>query len=202
MSTLTSPPPASPAPAPETVDARPGIPADLAVDAWSQPAGIRSRRVSWHDPMATVTAAAHLDGRAVMEAIAASELPPPPIAVLLGFVPTHVGDGEVVMSSRPGEHATNPLGTVHGGVLATLLDSAMGSAIQTTLPVGTAYATSDLQVRFVRPVLAGGATLHASGTVVHRGRRLATAEGRITDDDGRLYAHASTSCQLFEFGGA
>lgn len=180
-----------------TVSVAPGGTATAAIDAWRQPLGVRSRHVSWEDPRSTAGFAAALDGRAVMEAIARGELPPPPIALLLGFAPTRIDDGHVTMSWHAGEHAYNPLGTVHGGALATLLDSSMGCAVQTTLPAGTGYATTDLHVRYVRPVLDGVPVLHATGDVLHRGRRTATAEGRLTDDDGRLYALATTGCQLF-----
>jgi uncharacterized protein (TIGR00369 family) len=176
----------------------PGIAAREAIDRWKQPVDVRSRTVTWADPYGSVVAAASMSGREIMEAIARGELAPPPMALLLGFAPSRIDHGHVTMSFHPGEHTFNPLGSVHGGALATLLDSSMGCAIQTTLPAGVAYATSDLQVRYVRPVLAGTPMLHATGEVVHRGRRLATAEGRIVDDTGKLYAHATTSCQLFD----
>lgn len=96
---------------------------------------------------------------------------------------------------------TQPLGTVHGGVIATLLDSAMGCAIQTTLPAGMTYTTMALQVRFVRPATEPSGRVSCDATVVHRGGRVATAEGRVTDADGRLLAHGTTNCLVFPIPG-
>ena len=90
---------------------------------------------------------------------------------------------------------TNPMGSVHGGIAATLLDTVMGCAVQTTLDDGEAFTTTDLQVHYVRTVNPGMA-VHATGTVIHRGRRLATAEGRLVDERGKLVAHATTSCMI------
>lgn len=184
-----------------TVPIAPGEPADVALEAWRQPADQRRREVRWDDPAATLAAAAGRSGRELMEAIAAGEISPPPTALLLGFVPTAIDEGEVTMSLYPGEHQLNPLGAIHGGVIATLLDSAMGCAVQTTLPAGMGFATTDLHVRYFRPAFAGGSLLHAHGELVNRGRRTATASGRLVDEDGRLYAHATTTCQMFELAG-
>jgi uncharacterized protein (TIGR00369 family) len=178
--------------------AEPGIAAAEAVERWRQPVGVRERRVTWTDPGEALGQAMGMAGRSVIEAIADASLPPPPIAVLLGLAMTEVGDGRIVFSMHPGEHLHNPIGMVHGGALATLLDTAMGCAVQTTLAAGQAYSTLDLQVRFVRPVVAGGPLLRCEGTVVHRGRRIVTGEGRVVDDTGRLYAHGTTSCMVLD----
>jgi uncharacterized protein (TIGR00369 family) len=177
--------------------AAPGIPAREAVDAWRQPRDLRDRHVSWADPTASLVEALQLDGRTAMERVMRGELAPPPMATLLGFAVTEIDHGRVVMEMHPGEHLLNPIGSVHGGAITTLLDSAMGCAVHTTLAAGTGYATTDLQVRFVRPVPSDGPRLRCEGEVVHRGSRLVTAEGRITDSTGRLYATATTSCLLF-----
>ncbi|HEX9888104.1 MAG TPA: PaaI family thioesterase, partial [Nitriliruptorales bacterium] len=157
------------------------------VDAWRQPAEVRTRTVTWDDPRAGALHALERSGIDHIRAILAAEVPAPPIALLLGFATTEVSEGEVVMETEPGEHQYNPIGTVHGGVIATLLDSAMGCAVQSTLPAGTGYTTSDLQVRFVRPVLADTGRLRCTGRIVHRGRRTATAEGDLRDAAGKLY---------------
>jgi uncharacterized protein (TIGR00369 family) len=183
------------------VVAEPGGTGPESVDAWRQPVGVRERRVAWADPAEALDRAMHMSGRATIDAVAEATLPPPPIATLLGFAMTETDDGRVVFSMHPGEHLHNPIGMVHGGALATLLDSAMGCAVQTTLDAGQAYSTLDLQVRFVRPVVAGGPLLRCEGVVVHRGRRVATGEGRVTDDTGKLYAHGSTSCLILDAGG-
>lgn len=169
--------------------------------AWRQPRDRRTRTVTWESPDATVAAAATASGLDVMQRMAAGELPPPPVALVLGFGPSEIAEGRCVFATEPGEHQYNPLGTVHGGVIATLLDSAMGCAVQTTLPAATGYTTTDLQVRYVRPVTDRSGRLECEGTVVHRGARLATAEGRLTDAHGRLLAHATTSCLILAAAG-
>jgi uncharacterized protein (TIGR00369 family) len=118
------------------------------------------------------------------------------MARLVGFTLTRVDAGDVEASLVTRDDMTNPMGTVHGGIAATLLDTVMGCAVHTVLDDGEAYTTTDLHVRYVRGV-APGATLTATGTVTHRGRRLATGEGRVVDDRGRLVAHGTTSCMIF-----
>jgi uncharacterized protein (TIGR00369 family) len=177
--------------------ATPGLPGGSAVDAWRQPAGQRDRHVTWEDPIAALGGLSGIDGRTALERVMAGTAPPPPIATLLGFALTEVDDGRVVMELHPGEHLLNPIGSVHGGAIATVLDSAMGCAVHSTLRTGQGYATADLQVRYVRAIAADGPRLRCEGAVVHRGSRVVTAEGRLTDADGRLYAHATTSCLVF-----
>jgi uncharacterized protein (TIGR00369 family) len=136
-------------------------------------------------------------GVEALRAMQAGELPGPGIARLLGITLSLVQPGHVECELRTRDDMTNPMGTVHGGIGATLLDTAMGCAVQTLLTDGAAYTTTDLQVRYVRPV-APGTQLRAIGTVVHRSRRLATAEGRLLDEHGKLVAHATTSCMILE----
>jgi uncharacterized protein (TIGR00369 family) len=133
-----------------------------------------------------------LDGLAGMRAMIAGELPPPPIATLLGFELVEAREGRVVFAAEPGDQHYNPIGTVHGGLAATLIDSATGCAVHTTLPAGTGYTTTDLQVRFVRAITRDTGRIECVGEVVHRGRKLATAEARLTAGD-RLLAHGSAS---------
>jgi uncharacterized protein (TIGR00369 family) len=110
---------------------------------------------------------------------------------------THVEPGHVVFALEPAEWMYNPIGSVHGGIAATILDSSLGCAIHTTLPAGVGYTTSDLQVRFVRSLSADSGRVLAESRVVHAGRRLATAEGKLfAEADGKLFAHASTSCLI------
>jgi uncharacterized protein (TIGR00369 family) len=157
----------------------------------------RVRSFSWSDPLVTARAAASLPGLEAIRKIAAGELPPPPIASLLGFEITLVAEGRVIFAITPEEWMYNPIGSVHGGVAATLLDSSLGCAIHTTLAAGRRYTTSDLQVRFVRALSAGSGRVLADSHVVHVGRRLATAEGRMyAEGDGKLFAHATTSCLI------
>jgi uncharacterized protein (TIGR00369 family) len=145
-----------------------------------------------HDPVETARDLAQLDGLTAMRAVIAGELPPPPIATLLGFELVEVEEGRVIFAAHPGPEHYNPIGSVHGGLAATLIDSATGCAVHTTLPAGTAYTTTDVQVRFVRPITRDTGRIECVGEVVHRGRTLATAEARLTAGD-RLLAHGTAS---------
>jgi uncharacterized protein (TIGR00369 family) len=158
----------------------------------------RERTFTWDDPMITAQAAAELPGLEAIRKIAAGELPPPPIASLLDFEIALVEEGRVVFAVEPREWMYNPIGSVHGGVAATLLDSSLGCAIHTVLPAGARYTTTDLHVRYVRAMTARTGRVLADSRVVHAGRKLATAEGRLyaESDPERLFAHATTSCLI------
>jgi uncharacterized protein (TIGR00369 family) len=145
-----------------------------------------------HDPVEAARNLAQLDGLTALRAMIAGEIPPPPIALLLGFELVEVEPGRVVFAVEPGEQHYNPIGMVHGGLAATLIDSATGCAVHTTLAAGTAYTTTDVQVRFVRPLTRDTGRIECVGEVVHRGRTLATAEARVTAGD-RLLAHGTAS---------
>jgi uncharacterized protein (TIGR00369 family) len=160
--------------------------------------GVRERRFTWDDPAATAAAATGLTGLQCMEAVVEGALAPPPIARLLDFAIVEVSPGCAVFALEPAEWMYNPLGSVHGGVAATLLDSCMGCAVHTTLEAGVGYTTTDLQVRFIRALTASSGRVLAEGHVVHRGRRTATAEGRLfVESDEVLLAHATTGCAIF-----
>ena len=156
--------------------------------------GGRTRTITWEDPTTTVQTGKTISGIAYLKALQSGELPPPPIAVLLGMSLTEVSEGRAVFVAEPSEYHYNPLGTVHGGVMATLLDSALGCAVQSMLPAGTGYTTIELKVNFLRPVTTKTGTLYAEGKIIHVGGRIATAEARLTDATGKLYAHATTTC--------
>jgi uncharacterized protein (TIGR00369 family) len=168
----------------------------------------RTRTFSWADPLVTAQAAGELSGLEAIRAIMDGTLPPPPIASLLDFEITHAECGRVIFALEPAEWMYNPIGSVHGGVASTLLDSALGCAIHTILDAGVRYTTSDLHVRFVRAMRAAseavaspqGETVGrvlADCHVVHAGRRLATAEGKLyAEVDETLFAHATTSCLI------
>ncbi len=156
----------------------------------------RTRTISWADPLALAHTGRELSGLEYLQKMIAGELPPPPIAILMNFHPTVVAEGRAVFVCEPAEYHYNPIGLVHGGVAATLLDSAMGCAVHTTLPAGVGYTTLEIKVNYVRPLSPDSGELRCEGRLIHRGRTTATAEGRVTDADGRLYAHATTTCLI------
>lgn len=141
---------------------------------------------------------AGLNGLQQMQAMLEGKLPYPHIAHTLDFSLVEVGEGRAVFQGQPQLKHYNPLGSVHGGWYATLLDSALGCAVHTAMPVGRAYTTAELGVNIVRAASYKSGPLRAIGTVLHAGRQLATAEARIVGPDGKLYAHATTTCLVFE----
>jgi uncharacterized protein (TIGR00369 family) len=157
----------------------------------------RTRLLTWQDPLPTAAAGAEMAGIDFMRAFASGELPPPPIAVTMRAGPVEIAEGRVVFEGEPGEEHYNPIGVVHGGYAATLLDSAMGCAVHTTLPAGVGYTTLALETKFVRPITRDTGSVRCEAEVVHRGRHQATAEGRVTDAGGKLLAHATATCMIF-----
>src|SRR5215470_2819084 len=156
----------------------------------------RTRTVTWEDPVLLSKNAVSMPGAAFLRAIAEGKLPPPPIASLMGFEIAEVGEGRVVFAVEPQEYHYNPIGMVHGGVAATLLDSAMGCAVHSLLPQGRGYTTLEVKVNLVRAIRSESGRLRAVGSVVHMGGKIATAEARLLDGEGRLCAHATTTCIL------
>jgi uncharacterized protein (TIGR00369 family) len=162
----------------------------------------RERTVTWEDPVASATRGAGLSGLEYLKRIAAGAIPPPPIAVLLGFELETVEEGHAVFAVTPGEFHYNPIGVVHGGLAATLLDSAMGCAVHSTLPAGTGYTTLEFKVSFARAITGDTGRVLCEATLIHRGRTVATAEGRVTAEaTGKLLAHGTTTCLLFGTNG-
>jgi uncharacterized protein (TIGR00369 family) len=150
--------------------------------------------VEWDDPQALAVAGRSMAGIDFMRAIRDGRLPAPPIARLMGFSLVEVEPGRAVFEVVPGEKHYNPIGVVHGGVAMTLLDSAMGCAVHTQMPLGSGYTTLEAKTNLVRAITAETGKLRAIGITVHVGKRMATAEGRLEDAAGKLYAHASTTC--------
>jgi uncharacterized protein (TIGR00369 family) len=157
----------------------------------------RQRAYNWDDPSVSAQAAQASDGLAFLQGILAGRLPGAPIARTLDFQPVSAEPGVVVFSFTPAEFHYNPIGTVHGGVLSTLCDSACACAVQSMLPAGTYYTSLDLSVKFLRPVTSATGTMTCEGTVTHLGGRSALAEARLTDATGKLHAHATSSCMIF-----
>ena len=157
----------------------------------------RTRTVEWQDPAPGAEAARTMGGLEYLRAIARGDLPGAPMARLVGFDLCEVEEGRVVFGCEPAEYHYNPVGTVHGGLACTLFDSAMGCAVHTTLPAGVGYTTVELKVNLLRPITAGTGRLLCEGRTIHVGRRIATAEARLTDGTGKLFGHATTTCMVF-----
>jgi uncharacterized protein (TIGR00369 family) len=139
-----------------------------------------------------------LTGLELMQAVLAGTVPYAPIAATLDFGLIEVSAGKTIFQGTPQLKHYNPLGTVHGGWYATLLDSAVGCAVHTMLPAGRAYTTAEFSINIVRAASHKSGPLRAIGTVIHCGKQLATAEGKIVGSDGKLYAHATTTCLVFD----
>jgi uncharacterized protein (TIGR00369 family) len=148
------------------------------------------------DPREVAERGLQLSGMAYIQAIFAGELPPPPIAELMGFYGVSAEPGRAVFEMEPGPQHYNPIGSVHGGVALTLLDSAMGCAVHTLLDAGVGYTTLEVKTNFVRPITAETGLIRCEGKVIHRGGRVATADGRIIDSAGKLLAHGTTTCLI------
>lgn len=157
----------------------------------------RTRTVSWQDPRALAEAGKGLSGLEYLRKIVAGELPPPPIGALMDFRVIEVEEGRAVFAVTPAEYHYNPIGVVHGGVAATLLDSALGCAVHSTLPAGVGYTTLEIKVNYIRPLTKETGPVRCEAKVIHLGARTAIAEGRIEDERGKLYAHGSTTCIIF-----
>jgi uncharacterized protein (TIGR00369 family) len=159
---------------------------------------MRERTITWTDPALVAEAGKGLSGLDLLRGLRDGTIPGAPIGALIGMVFTEVEEGRIVMHLTPAEYHYNPIGTMHGGVLATLLDSVMGCAVHSTLPAGRAYTTLEIKVNYVRAVTEASGQLAAVGNVVHTGRRSAVAEGKVTDAKGRLCATATTTCLVFD----
>ncbi|WP_406497600.1 PaaI family thioesterase [Streptomyces sp. NBC_01604] len=157
----------------------------------------RSRTYEWSDPAITAAAVGRTSGLDLLQEMLAGRLPGPPVTATLDFTLDEVAEGRAVFSLVPGEEHYNPIGSVHGGVYATLLDSAAGCAVQSTLPPGMGYTSLDLTVKFLKRITVDTGRVRAIGTIVNRGRQTALAEATLVDAQDRLLAHATSSCLLF-----
>jgi uncharacterized protein (TIGR00369 family) len=168
------------------------------VTALAQTTTVRRREVTWDDPLVGAALAQQMNGLDYLRALLDGRIPRPPIAALLGMTITAVDPGRVTFRQDIGEHLYNPIGSVHGGVFCTALDSAMGCAVHSALPLGQAYTTLELHVHLIKGLRLDTPTVTAEGELVSLGRRVATASGRLFGPDGTLYAHATTTCLVFE----
>ena len=156
--------------------------------------GVRSRTISWTDPARVRFHQRGLDGYERLAAIKRGDASPPPAAALLGFSLDELERGRTVFSVVADELHENPMGTMHGGIVATLVDTAMGCAVSSTLPADAGFTTLELSTNFVRAITQSTGRVHAEGHVVHSGGRVVTTEARVYDDAGTLYAHAKSTC--------
>lgn len=156
----------------------------------------RTVTISWEDPRAIAEAGRGLSGLEFLQKIVAGDFPPPPLASLMNFQLVEIQEGHAVFAGEPKEYHYNPIGVVHGGLAATLLDSAMGCAVHSTLPAGAGYTTLEIKVNFVRAMTAETGRVRAEAKLIHLGGRTATAEGRVIDEAGKLYAHGTTTCLI------
>ena len=162
---------------------------------WGAP---HSRSINWRDPMATRAAAASIPGLAYWRNVADGHLPPPPIGELFGMRVRAVGPGKITFTCTPDGSMYNPLGTVHGGTVCTLLDTAVGCALHTTLPQGVGYTSVEIKVSYLKQVTLASGELTAVGTVVKAGSRIGFTEGSVTDSSGALVATATSTLLIFE----
>jgi uncharacterized protein (TIGR00369 family) len=163
------------------------------------PETTRTRMITWQDPMVSAAAGAQMSGLDYVRAVQAGEVPPPPIAVVMNFSIEELEEGRAVFIGEPGEEHYNPIGVVHGGYASTILDSALGCAVHTTLPAGVGYTSQTLEVKYLRPITRDTGAARAEAHVVHRGRKTATSEARLTSQaTGKLLAIGTSTCLIIE----
>lgn len=156
----------------------------------------RTRTFSWSDPVEVHANLRSLSGLEFLKKVATGEFPPPPMAQLMNIRLSEVEVGRVVFEGTPEEYHYNPLGVVHGGMAATLLDSALGCCVNSCLEAGDFYTTLELKVNYLRPITLATGTVRAIATVVHIGRTTAVVEGKALDAADKIYAYASSTCLI------
>jgi uncharacterized protein (TIGR00369 family) len=156
----------------------------------------RTRTIAWEDPRISTRDTQSISGLDYLCAIRDGGIAPPPAANLVGYHIVSVVAGEVVFELNPSEYHYNPFSTVHGGMLSTLLDTAMTATVMSVLPAGKACSTMELKVNFIRPVTTRTGTVAAKANLIHTGKQIATVEGRLTDKNEKLYAHATSTCMI------
>lgn len=160
----------------------------------------RTRTYTWDDPLALRDAMTGRSGLELMQAMAAGDISPPPIAQTLGFRLVEAGRGHALFECEPAEYHYNPIGTVHAGLAMTLMDSAMGLAFVTTLDDPVPWTTLEVKTNFTRAITIDTGTVRCIGSVIHPGRRVVTAEARIEDGGGRLFAHGTSTILVLNGG--
>lgn len=163
--------------------------------------GLRSRTVHWEDPAGLAGIAASLSGLEYLRGMRDGTIRHPPISLLVDFVLVEVEEGRVIFEIKPAEYHLNPFSVVHGGVACGVLDAATGCAVHSTLPAGVGYTSIDIKVNYLRPITEDTGLLRCEGCIIQVGNRLGIAEGRMTDREGKLYAHGVSTCMIFREGG-
>jgi uncharacterized protein (TIGR00369 family) len=159
---------------------------------------IRTYTFTWQDIGAERAAVRGLSARAYLEAMRRGEIPPPPFAAVLGLALDEVEDGRVVFSLEPKDFMQNGLGILHGGVAASMFDTAVGCACLTVLPAGKAAVTMDLNLRYFKPLTTASGRIRCDGQVINAGRTTITSEGRLFDGKGRLCGHATATLAVID----
>jgi uncharacterized protein (TIGR00369 family) len=161
-------------------------------------APVRSKTVTWDDPMETARAGRGKAGLEFLETMVAGDVASPPIGHLLGMELVAVSNGRAVFTLTADESMFNPIGVVHGGIVCTLLDSALGCAVHTTLPAGKGYTSIEIKVNYLKPVLPASGLLTATGRVVRVGSRIGFSEGEVTDASGAIVATGTSTLLVFD----
>jgi uncharacterized protein (TIGR00369 family) len=160
----------------------------------------RERTFTWSDPQIGAQAALKMNGLEYLKAMERGELPRPPIVEALDLGKIKVEHGNVSFEFIPAEYHYNPIGSVHGGVISTILDSAMGCTLHSLITEGTVYTTLELKVNFLRAIKLGSGPLICSGKIIHFGSKTALLEAQIVDNEGKVYAHGVSTCLLMKLG--
>jgi len=158
----------------------------------------RIRTVGWEDPLMSARDVTSISGFDYLNSIREGKIKPPPVAMLIGYRLTEIDLGRAVFELEPAEYHYNPFASVHGGIISTLLDTAMTAAILSTLPTGISCSTLEMKVNFVRPITNRTGLVRCEGKTVHIGNHIAIAEGRVIDCQDKLYAHAVNTCMIFQ----
>ena len=158
----------------------------------------RTRTFTWSDPAVHADLVGRKSGLELLRAMSNGDLPSPPIMSLIDLAGLKAEEGSVTVELDPQEFHYNPLGTMHGGIISTLLDTAAACSVHTTLPAGVGYTSLDLTVKFLRPITLKTGRITCTGSVLQKGRRTALAEARLTDSADRLLAYASSTCLIFD----
>jgi uncharacterized protein (TIGR00369 family) len=159
---------------------------------------MKSRTIEWEDPAATALIGRDMAGIEFLHAIMAGTIPQPPISKLIGFAFSKVVPGEVTLLLPVRDYLYNPIGSVHGGIAATVLDTVMGCSVHSLLPKGRAYSTLELKISYLRPLTEALGEVVVEGRVINLGRKAAFAEGKILDAAGKVYATGSTTCAVWD----